>query len=73
MWTALKLAACMLSPVQGFVTLWTGACQTPLAHGIFQARILEWVCYFLLQGIFLTQRSNLRLQSLLHWGQILYH
>ena len=28
-------------------------------HGIFQARILEWVvCHFLLQGIFLTQGSN---------------
>ena len=73
MWTALKLATCMLSPVQGFVTLWSAACQAPSAHGTFQARILEWVCYFLLQGIFLTQRSNLCLQSLLHWGQILYH
>ena len=31
-------------------------------HGIFQARVLEWRaivgCYFLLQGIFLTQGSN---------------
>ena len=35
-------------------------------HGIFQARILEWIaiCHFLLQGIFLTQESNL---GLLHW------
>ena len=35
-------------------------------HGIFQAGILEWIaiCHFLLQGIFLTQESNLRL---LHW------
>ena len=30
-------------------------------HGIFQARILEWVAIFLLQGIFLTQGSNTRL------------
>ena len=30
-------------------------------HGIFQARILEWVTIFLLQGIFATQESNLRL------------
>ena len=30
-------------------------------HGILQGRILEWVCHFLLQGIFLTQRSNLGL------------
>ena len=29
------------------------------AHGIFQARILEWVAIFLLQGIFLTQGKNL--------------
>ena len=27
-------------------------------HGIFQARILEWGCNFLLQGIFPTQGSN---------------
>ena len=33
-------------------------------HGILQARILEWVAGFLLQGIFLTQGLN---QRLLHW------
>ena len=33
-------------------------------RGIFQARILEWVCQFLLQGIFPTQGLNL---CLLHW------
>ena len=27
-------------------------------HGIFHTRILEWVAFFLLQGIFPTQRSN---------------
>ena len=36
-------------------------------HGISQARILEWVCHFLLQGTFPTQGSN---PHLLHW--ILY-
>ena len=30
-------------------------------------------CHFLLQGIFLTQRSNSRLLCLLHCRQILYH
>ena len=30
-------------------------------HGISQARILEWVALFLLQGIFPTQGSNLHL------------
>ena len=33
-------------------------------HGTFQARILEWIGHFLLQGIFLTQESN---QHLLFW------
>ena len=33
-------------------------------HGIFQARILEWVATFFSGGIFLTQGSNLHL---LHW------
>ena len=28
-------------------------------HGVFQARILEWVAVFLLQGIFPTQGLNL--------------
>ena len=35
-------------------------------HGIFQARILEWVAISL-QGIFPTQGSNLHRLSLLHW------
>ena len=38
-------------------------------HGIFQARILEWVANFLLLGIFSTQGLNL---DLLHCRQILY-
>ena len=36
-------------------------------HGILQARVLEWGCHALLQGIFLTQRSNTCLLCLLHW------
>ena len=39
-------------------------------YGISQARILEWVANFLLQGIFLSQGSNL---GLLHCRQLLYH
>ena len=41
-------------------------CSLPssFVHGIFQARILEWVAIFLLQGIFLTQGSNMHL---LYW------
>ena len=37
-------------------------------HGIFQARILEWVAIFLLQDIFLTLNLNFfSLLSLPHW------
>ena len=42
-------------------------------HGIFQARILEWVAISLLKGIFLTQGPNPHLLSLLHCRRILYH
>ena len=44
-------------------------CSLPgsYVHGILQARILEWVVIFLLQGIFPTQGLNLCLLSLLHW------
>ena len=38
-------------------------------HGIFQAKKLEWVAIFLLQGIFPTPRLN---PGLLHCRQILY-
>ena len=41
-------------------------------HGIFQARILEWVVIFFLQGFFLTLGSNLNLLYLLHCWRILY-
>ena len=57
----------MLSCVQLFVTSWTTARQSPLSMGIFQARILGWVCHFLLQEIFPTQGLNLCLLHLLHW------
>ena len=39
-------------------------------HGISQARVLEWVCHFLLQGIFLTKGWKL---ALLHYRRILDH
>ena len=48
------------SCVQLFVTLWTVARQTPPAHGILQARILEWV------DVLSSRRSSLPgMQSLL--------
>ena len=41
----LELSVCAesFSGVQLFATQWTVACQTSLAMGILQARILEWV------------------------------
>ena len=48
---------------------WTISLPGSSVHGILQATILEWVAYFLLQGIFLTQGSNLGLS---HCRQILY-
>ena len=50
------------------VTLWTVACQAPLSMGFSRQ---EYWCglRFLLQGLFLTQGSNL---DLLHCRQILY-
>ena len=36
-------------------------------HGVVQARIIRVHCYFLFQGIFLTQGSNPSFQRLLHW------
>ena len=53
----------LLSCVQLFATPWS-------AHGILQARILEWIAHSLLHATFLTQGTNL---GLLHCRQILYH
>ena len=54
------MRAQLLSHVQLFVT-------NSSVHRILQARILAWVCHFLLQGIFLTQGSNPHFLCLLHW------
>ena len=62
----------MLSHVWLFATPWTVAHQDPLS---MEFSWLEYWsgCHFLLQGIFLTQGSNLPLLCLLHWPVILYH
>ena len=64
-WFSLCLPSCSIMSN----SLWTWVvCQAPLSMGFFfQARILEWVASFLLQGIFLTQGSNLCLLHRLHW------
>ena len=59
--------------IQSCPTLWNPMDFSPpdsCVHGIFQARIPEWVAtHFLLQGIFLSQWLN---PGLLHYRQILY-
>ena len=54
------------SHVPLFVTPWTVAHQAPLSMGS-PGKNTGVDCHALLQGIFLTQGSNLRLLCLLHW------
>ena len=62
-----KSSYCCCLVAKSCLTLWDPMdCSLPgsSVHGISQARILEWGCLFLLQGIFLTQGSN---PCILHW------
>ena len=70
---------CVLLVTQSRATLWDClSCSPPgtSVHGIFQARILEWVAISSSKGIFPTQGSNPSVLHLLH-GQVhslpLYH
>ena len=63
-----SISLCMLSHfyhARLFVTLWTVARQAPLSMEFFR-QDTGVSCHFLLQGIFLTQESNLHLLCLLH-------
>ena len=64
------LYACVFSRVWLFLALWPVGFSV---HGIFQARILEWIAGFLLKGIFAIQGLKPWLLQLLHWQWILYH
>ena len=55
------------SVVSDSLQLMNCSLQGSSIHGIFQARIFEVGCYFLLMGIFLTQGLKLHLLSLLYW------
>ena len=60
---------CMLSHVshvQLFATPWTVASRL-LCSCVYPGKKTRVGCHALLQGIFLTQGSNLRLLRLLHW------
>ena len=64
-----KVLVCTLSHfgcVQLFAAPWTATCQSPLSRG-FSRQNTGVDHYFLHQGIFLTQGSNLHLLHLLHW------
>ena len=56
------------SHVWPFVTPWTVAHQAPLSLGFYRHKT-RVDCRFLLQGIFLIQRSNPCLLCLLHWQE----
>ena len=61
-----RVCAQSLSCARLFLTLWTSL-QGSSVHGIFQARILDWVAISFFQLMFPTQGSNLRFLYLLHW------
>ena len=64
-WIVLPIACAQpLNCVQLFAAPWTGGYQDPLTMEFSGGRILK---YLLLQGIFLTHRSNLRLLRPLYW------
>ena len=60
------------SVVSDPVTLWTIAHKTLCPWGSL-GKITGVGCHFLLQGIFLTQGSNMHLLSLWHCRQVLFH
>ena len=61
-----------LSHVQLFATPWSVILQAPLFMGNSPSKNTGVGCHVLLQGIFLTQGSNLFLLCLLHYRWILY-
>ena len=56
----------LLSHVWLFAALWTVACHAPSVHGNSPGKNTGVGCYFLLQGVFLSQELNLSLLCLLH-------
>ena len=64
----LYLCVCVLSLSSCLTLCDPMDCRPPgsSVHGILQARILEWNCHALLQGIFPTQGLNPHLLCLLH-------
>ena len=68
----LKVKVKSLSCVRLFAIPWTVTYQAPQAtvHGVFQARVLEWLAISFSRGVFPTQGLNL---GLLNCRQMLHH
>ena len=64
--SSLSILYCVLSLAQLSVAPWTVVHQAFLLMEFSRQAYWSW-CHFLLQGIFLTQRSNPHLLCLLHW------
>ena len=65
----LERQGCVCSVISSFLTLCEPmdcSLQVSFVHGIFQARILEWIAVSF-QGIFPNQQLNLSLLYFLHW------
>ena len=74
MYIQLKYSVCVLQ-LLSYVWLCNSMdCSPPdsSVHGVFPGKNSGGGCHFLLQGIFLTQRSHPCLVHLLHCRQILY-
>ena len=69
--SSIHVCVCVLSRVRLFVTPWTVAARL-LCLWNFASKNIGVGCYFLLQGIFLTQELNPSLLCLLCCRKILY-
>ena len=65
--SSMWVCVCVFSPIQLFVTPWTVA-SILSAHGIFQARILEWVAIFYSRGSSYTHISK-KIKGITGWDK----
>ena len=65
--------ACMLVCVQHFCDPMDGSPPGSSVHGIFQARILEWVAISSSRGSSQPRDGNCHFPRVLHCRRILYH
>ena len=65
-----KVKVKSLSRVPLFPTPWTVAYQAPASHGIFQARVLEWIAIAFYRGS--SRCANMLLLSVLTLGHVVH-